>query len=189
MGVRVVVDQADHPQLLSLVMRQLAEQLLARLAGADDERALPLRRPHLHEAACLAADADREAEPPHEKDREQPVEHEHGARHAAGVAGEPQDREERRRAERHREGHVDRKSTRLNSSHSQISYAVFCLKKKTEYIAPVAPHFANQLLDTASLPCCNSYTQPTGTVLPVHSSRTLPDAITASLTASTNSMT
>src|SRR2546430_7886811 len=30
----------------------------------------------------------------------------------------------------------DRKSTRLNSSHSQISYAVFCLKKKT------APHFA-----------------------------------------------
>src|SRR2546430_3029687 len=27
----------------------------------------------------------------------------------------------------------DRKSTRLNSSHSQISYAVFCLKKKKEY--------------------------------------------------------
>src|SRR2546430_7690524 len=28
------------------------------------------------------------------------------------------------------EGVIDRKSTRLNSSHSQISYAVFCLKKK-----------------------------------------------------------
>src|SRR3989475_12901038 len=28
------------------------------------------------------------------------------------------------------EEHGDRKSTRLNSSHSQISYAVFCLKKK-----------------------------------------------------------
>src|SRR2546427_8710553 len=27
----------------------------------------------------------------------------------------------------------DRKSTRLNSSHSQISYAVFCLKKKNTY--------------------------------------------------------
>src|SRR2546430_7548294 len=27
---------------------------------------------------------------------------------------------------------VDRKSTRLNSSHSQISYAVFCLKKKIQ---------------------------------------------------------
>src|SRR2546428_1998085 len=26
--------------------------------------------------------------------------------------------------------HIDRKSTRLNSSHDQISYAVFCLKKK-----------------------------------------------------------
>src|SRR2546430_6042636 len=28
---------------------------------------------------------------------------------------------------------LDRKSTRLNSSHSQISYAVFCLKKKTTH--------------------------------------------------------
>src|SRR5256886_9149033 len=30
---------------------------------------------------------------------------------------------------------VDRKSTRLNSSHSQISYAVFCLKKKNTYLS------------------------------------------------------
>src|SRR3712207_8476212 len=29
-----------------------------------------------------------------------------------------------------REVHLDRKSTRLNSSHANISYAVFCLKKK-----------------------------------------------------------
>src|SRR2546430_11138555 len=29
---------------------------------------------------------------------------------------------------------LDRKSTRLNSSHSQISYAVFCLKKKKQAI-------------------------------------------------------
>src|SRR2546421_6247865 len=28
----------------------------------------------------------------------------------------------------------DRKSTRLNSSHDQISYAVFCLKKKTIHV-------------------------------------------------------
>src|SRR3712207_8371746 len=28
------------------------------------------------------------------------------------------------------QGRVDRKSTRLNSSHANISYAVFCLKKK-----------------------------------------------------------
>src|SRR5256886_5698095 len=32
---------------------------------------------------------------------------------------------------------VDRKSTRLNSSHSQISYAVFCLKKKKKRRASV----------------------------------------------------
>src|SRR2546430_13390198 len=32
----------------------------------------------------------------------------------------------------------DRKSTRLNSSHSQISYAVFCLKKKKNYLSCTA---------------------------------------------------
>src|SRR2546428_6837664 len=31
----------------------------------------------------------------------------------------------------------DRKSTRLNSSHDQISYAVFCLKKKTNHCSHV----------------------------------------------------
>src|SRR2546426_10284673 len=39
----------------------------------------------------------------------------------------------RRRAQRHPQGRArrqDRKSTRLNSSHLVISYAVFCLKKK-----------------------------------------------------------
>src|SRR5687768_17635232 len=33
-------------------------------------------------------------------------------------------------ARRDRQGREDRKSTRLNSSHGYISYAVFCLKKK-----------------------------------------------------------
>src|SRR2546430_7033573 len=37
----------------------------------------------------------------------------------------------------------DRKSTRLNSSHSQISYAVFCLKKKK-----TNQHHTNQVLQT-----------------------------------------
>src|SRR2546430_5523331 len=35
-----------------------------------------------------------------------------------------------------REARRDRKSTRLNSSHSQISYAVFCLKKKKPRLRP-----------------------------------------------------
>src|SRR2546430_12510790 len=34
---------------------------------------------------------------------------------------------------------LDRKSTRLNSSHSQISYAVFCLKQKTNLAAFARP--------------------------------------------------
>src|SRR3712207_8403029 len=33
---------------------------------------------------------------------------------------------------------LDRKSTRLNSSHANISYAVFCLKKKTTQISAYA---------------------------------------------------
>src|SRR2546427_8654495 len=41
---------------------------------------------------------------------------------------------------------LDRKSTRLNSSHSQISYAVFCLKKKERNYTipswPVRPYSA-----------------------------------------------
>src|SRR2546430_13210089 len=35
--------------------------------------------------------------------------------------------------------HEDRKSTRLNSSHSQISYAVFCLKKKKNISSHCTP--------------------------------------------------
>src|SRR2546427_6358105 len=38
--------------------------------------------------------------------------------------------------ERPRGMRIDRKSTRLNSSHSQISYAVFCLKKKKDNTCP-----------------------------------------------------
>src|SRR2546430_8508025 len=37
-----------------------------------------------------------------------------------------------RRVSAHGRPRGDRKSTRLNSSHSQISYAVFCLKKKKQ---------------------------------------------------------
>src|SRR3712207_6857173 len=37
------------------------------------------------------------------------------------------------------EGEEDRKSTRLNSSHANISYAVFCLKKNTNTISFLLP--------------------------------------------------
>src|SRR6266496_5548608 len=41
-------------------------------------------------------------------------------------------RDDRRRAQGH--ARADRKSTRLNSSHVEISYAVFCLKKNTHLV-------------------------------------------------------
>src|SRR2546430_4934661 len=43
----------------------------------------------------------------------------------------------------------DRKSTRLNSSHSQISYAVFCLKKKNISLPP--PRTPDLLAHTVAL--------------------------------------
>src|SRR2546430_12503455 len=44
-------------------------------------------------------------------------------------------------------GLKDRKSTRLNSSHSQISYAVFCLKKKkTRFAMTIITHTRNALM-------------------------------------------
>src|SRR3989339_1846371 len=41
---------------------------------------------------------------------------------------------------------IDRKSTRLNSSHDQISYAVFCLKKQTTFLEPrLRPEYKDKL--------------------------------------------
>src|SRR5438067_8121493 len=45
---------------------------------------------------------------------------------------DPEDRQPRKR--RHLRRVADRKSTRLNSSHVSISYAVFCLKKKKKSV-------------------------------------------------------
>src|SRR3712207_7992130 len=63
-------------------------------------------------------------------------------RRPAGVP-EPDDRLGRRdadpalaRAARSERSHQDRKSTRLNSSHANTSYAVFCLKKKNVRLVP-----------------------------------------------------
>src|SRR3712207_8391024 len=63
---------------------------------------------------------------------------EHPARHLREPVVETREYSEHRPAEQHvvhvRDDEVrvgeDRKSTRLNSSHANISYAVFCLKKK-----------------------------------------------------------
>src|SRR3712207_7318562 len=65
------------------------------------------------------AGRDLGAEEPHELPR---------AAHA-GLLGRRRRRDQRPDAPQRR-GAADRKSTRLNSSHANISYAVFCLKKK-----------------------------------------------------------
>src|SRR5438477_3527077 len=54
-----------------------------------------------------------------------------------------------RGADRDRNG-PDRKSTRLNSSHMSISYAVFCLKKKNDHVRNVVPKASG--LDTTLTP-------------------------------------
>src|SRR2546430_8464568 len=58
----------------------------------------------------------------------------------------------RRRAPIARPGALrDRKSTRLNSSHSQISYAVFCLKKKKN--SHLAVRVSSPLVNYSPSPC------------------------------------
>src|SRR2546427_9591671 len=52
------------------------------------------------------------------------------------------------------DGWKDRKSTRLNSSHSQISYAVFCLKKKTE---PPHAHWSYRCVLSTHTPMCSCW--------------------------------
>src|SRR2546430_7737854 len=59
--------------------------------------------------------------------------------------------------------HADRKSTRLNSSHSQISYAVFCLKKKKNtysmtHLAPTLRPLIPQPTSIATSPAYASIT-------------------------------
>src|SRR5438128_7190159 len=69
----------------------------------------------------------------------------------AAFTGEPPDSDGRDRVEHDRRETTseDRKSTRLNSSHGSISYAVFCLKKKKQLTSHAGTvllqHFAQRL--------------------------------------------
>src|SRR5690606_37138982 len=68
----------------------------------------------------------------HRRGQSGPAHRDRRRRHPARNRQEPLRRRARRRSLQ--VGHPDRKSTRLNSSHVKISYAVFCLKKKKEYM-------------------------------------------------------
>src|SRR5688572_32016364 len=81
----------------------------------DDRQAL--------QAATIGAGVEHEVVRPHVIDRRR-------WQRPRTTGGHPPTRPFLRHLEALRPPQADRKSTRLNSSHSQISYAVFCLKKK-----------------------------------------------------------
>src|SRR3712207_7094687 len=86
----------------------------------------------LHDALPICREAGRDGPGRVEPDRHEPVHRRGHGRHAHLLPPAVQ-----RAGDREREPvgardarRADRKSTRLNSSHANISYAVFCLKKK-----------------------------------------------------------
>src|SRR3712207_7956371 len=79
--------------------------------------------------APLAAGALGAAEP-HERPQRQREGERRGDAEGREHLRRPAREERPRGREQRRQGVRDRKSTRLNSSHANISYAVFCLKKK-----------------------------------------------------------
>src|SRR2546427_2524117 len=106
----------------------LSEQLLASRFGMDAEEVQALKkgaRTDVPKTAIRELDrkweADEIAEDSYRKERLR-IEYQRQLRRLQ--------REHKRLDIAKRELDADRKSTRLNSSHSQISYAVFCLKKK-----------------------------------------------------------
>src|SRR2546430_8762773 len=112
-----------------------------------------------------------------------------GGRGGAGVDEElvPVDAQVGADAHEVRPGREDRKSTRLNSSHSQISYAVFCLKKKKYSHAYTLA--ARTLMDSSArqkLPCSSTRRQPIIQLLHAHAARHLRSraAAAAALTSS-----
>src|SRR5690349_24006757 len=86
----------------------------------------------LHDALPILLDLPREST---RRREDGPRERRPGERGAGAPAPGERARAEQRGGEDHQQrgrgvAEVDRKSTRLNSSHVEISYAVFCLKKK-----------------------------------------------------------
>src|SRR5207253_7928697 len=108
---------ADVIRRVNGLERSLAlPQLVARLTGKDPRRdAVVARARELMERELLAVadDITRHPEVGHKEERSVKILTEYLKAHDFAV-----------------EMGVDRKSTRLNSSHVAISYAVFCLKKK-----------------------------------------------------------
>src|SRR2546429_3180235 len=63
---------------------------------------------------------------------------------------------------------LDRKSTRLNSSHGYISYAVFCLKKKITNLNSSPDHISSAVLSFQNRYPGHTHDLESGTVLAAH---------------------
>src|SRR5690606_41619403 len=91
----------------------------------------PADHPHLHSFPTRRSsdlDTDRDSDRGHQNSgAERRPAHERNTQPRQGCDG----RQRRNDDQDDKETPEDRKSTRLNSSHVKISYAVFCLKKKT----------------------------------------------------------
>src|SRR5437762_8063830 len=72
------------------------------------------------------------------------------------LEGDQPDQHERRQQS---EAERDRKSTRLNSSHRCISYAVFCLKKKKHNNSTTTAHISSRQIPPTSA-CGRQHTKP-----------------------------
>src|SRR5256885_10243064 len=91
----------------------------------------------LHDALPICGWELRSSSPSHGDPRRPHGRREHGCGASRFDSGGSQASDRRRRHPRDGGRRPDRKSTRLNSSHLVISYAVFCLKKKTCFLQSV----------------------------------------------------
>src|SRR5437867_715872 len=123
--------QEDRDVLVEILHRD-------RMAcGEENVTAVLQQRIHRHhEEARHRADHDQKrVDERHARHEDHPDDHDahrdSGRQHVEGLPqGDEASRDHRAESHAHRSNALDRKSTRLNSSHRTISYAVFCLKKK-----------------------------------------------------------
>src|SRR5207245_10598082 len=104
---------------------------LAHSPSTHLSHSLPTRRSSdLHPGVVDDLDHDGGRPDHHLEHDARPDDHHHPCRHLHHHLARPREHDHVDQRAGRVDHHQDRKSTRLNSSHGSISYAVFCLKKK-----------------------------------------------------------